>query len=118
MEPVKPTVDSLGSAAEELRRLHTENKQLREQNIAIDKACSGLKAAAGLALEVLDKHRQFKGEFPVGELGRRASESLREAIAAGSSQEWQPEAAPAVDEALRDRLVVISAAMPTQKGDK
>ena len=35
--------------------------------------------AAGTALEVLQKHRQMKGDWPVGELGRRAAEELQAA---------------------------------------
>lgn len=35
-----------------------------------------LESAAGLALEVLKKHRQMKGEYPMGMLGVRAVEKL------------------------------------------
>jgi hypothetical protein len=39
-----------------------------------------LEEAAGLALEVIEKHRQFNGDAPMGALGHRAIEELREAF--------------------------------------
>lgn len=38
-----------------------------------------LLAATSTALEVLQKHRQMKGDWPMGELGRRAAEELQAA---------------------------------------
>ena len=35
-----------------------------------------LESAAGLALEVMKKHRQMKGEYPMGMLGARAVEKI------------------------------------------
>jgi hypothetical protein len=37
-------------------------------------------SAAGIALEVLEKHHQMKGDYPMGMLGVRAAEELREAF--------------------------------------
>jgi hypothetical protein len=39
-----------------------------------------LEGAAWLALEVLEKHRQVHHSYPVGLLGHRAAESLKEAL--------------------------------------
>lgn len=39
-----------------------------------------LEAAAGLALEVLEKYRQHHGDAPMGLLGHNAIEALREAF--------------------------------------
>lgn len=45
-----------------------------------DKKTEALERAAGLALEVFKKHRQMKGEYPMGMLGVRAVEAIEAAF--------------------------------------
>jgi hypothetical protein len=45
-----------------------------------EQGTKALVSAAGIALEVLEKHRQMKGDYPMGMLGVRAAEELREAF--------------------------------------
>ena len=46
----------------------------------LQQGVDALVSAAGTALEVLEKHRQIKGEAPMGMLGVRAIEELKEAF--------------------------------------
>jgi hypothetical protein len=45
-----------------------------------EQVTKALMSAAGIALEVLEKHHQMKGDYPMGMLGVRAAEELREAF--------------------------------------
>ena len=62
--------------------------------------------AAGTALEVLQKHRQMKGDWPVGELGRRAAEELQAARDASfnADREGPAQLADSVQEDAADPL--------------
>ena len=63
----------------------------------LQQGVDALVSAAGTALEVLEKHRQIKGEAPMGMLGVRAIEELKEAFGLLHPQDdYEPPAQPAV----------------------
>ena len=55
-------------------------EQPARQEPLTDELNRKLESAAGLALEVLQKHRQMKGEYPMGMLGVRAVEEIEAAF--------------------------------------
>ena len=61
----------------------------------LQQGVDALVSAAGTALEVLEKHRQMKGEAPMGMLGVRAMEELKKAFRLLYPQDdYEPPAAP------------------------
>jgi hypothetical protein len=69
----------------------------------LQQGVDALVSAAGTALEVLEKHRQIKGEAPMGMLGVRAIEELKEAFGLLHPQDdCEPPAQPAVPDAITD----------------
>jgi hypothetical protein len=65
----------------------------------LQQGVDALVSAAGTALEVLEKHRQIKGEAPMGMLGVRAMEELKEALGLlYPRDDYEPPAQPAVQE--------------------
>ncbi len=63
----------------------------------LQQGVDALVSAAGTALEVLEKHRQIKGETPMGMLGVRAIEELKEAFGLlHPHDDYEPPAQPAV----------------------
>jgi hypothetical protein len=64
----------------------------------LQQGVDALVSAAGTALEVLEKHRQIKGEAPMGMLGVRAIEELKEAFGLLHPQDdCEPPAQPATE---------------------
>ena len=59
-----------------------QRQSLRDVKPLTNEPNEKLLSAAGTALEVLEKHRQMKGEYPVGMLGVRAAEEIKAAIEA------------------------------------
>lgn len=71
-------MDNAGKAITALREALAE--QPAHQVPLTDEPNQKLMSAASLALEVLKKHRQMKGEYPVGMLGVRAVEEIETAF--------------------------------------
>jgi hypothetical protein len=79
--------------------LHTPTAQSApvQEPEHLQQGVDALVSAAGTALEVLEKHRQIKGEAPMGMLGVRAIEELKEAFGLLHPQDdYEPPAQPAV----------------------
>ena len=105
-----PTTSDLGYKGfeiddDEFRRVFAELVRADEREQApaapvqepehLQQGVDALVSAAGTALEVLEKHRQMKGEAPMGMLGVRAMEELKKAFRLLYPQDdYEPPAAP------------------------
>lgn len=82
-------MDDFCKLRSQIAKLTNENARIKAQQAAPAERGDATMEAMVIALEVLQKHRQMKGDWPVGELGRRAAEQLSAVLAAQAAQAAQ-----------------------------